>query len=83
MVSQPGGNYNLDNRGSGWIEVLVDCPGVTGLFTYGLPPQLQVKPGDIVSVPFGRQILGGIGIRLLTELPRDVPQKKCGMWKMW
>ncbi len=76
VVSQPGGNYNLGNRESCWIEVLVDCPGVTGLFTYGLPPQLQVKPGDIVSVPFGKQILGGIGIRLLTELPRDVPPEK-------
>ena len=76
VVAQPRGNYNLGNHQTCWIEVLVDHPGVTGLFIYGLPPQLQVNPGDIVSVPFGAQTLGGVGIRLLTELPRDIPPEK-------
>jgi len=76
VVAQPRGNYNLGNHETCWIEVLVYCPGVTELFTYGLPPQLQVKPGDIVSVPFGAQILRGVGIRLLTQPPRNVPLEK-------
>lgn len=46
-----------------WVEVLVDCPGVEGLFTYHLPADLTVKPGDILSVPFGTQQVGGIAIR--------------------
>ncbi len=60
------------------IEVLVDIP--TGqlrnsglekeqLFTYQIPGHLEVKPGDILSVPFGSQQVGAIAIRYTTELP--------------
>ncbi|CDN16257.1 Helicase PriA essential for oriC/DnaA-independent DNA replication [Richelia intracellularis] len=76
FVEQPEEKYNIEVKKPYWIEVLVDCPGVAGLFTYGFPPQLQVKPGDIVSVPFGTQIIGGIAIRLLDELPTDIPPEK-------
>ena len=55
-----------------WIEVLVDCQGVQGLYTYSLPAQLVVQPGDILSVPFGSQQLGAIAIRLIDEPPRDL-----------
>jgi primosomal protein N' (replication factor Y) (superfamily II helicase) len=50
-----------------WVEVLVDCPGTQGLYTYVADPSIQV--GDIVSVPFGHQILGAIVIRASTEIP--------------
>ncbi|MBW4469677.1 MAG: primosomal protein N' [Stenomitos rutilans HA7619-LM2] len=52
-----------------WVEVLVDCPGAQGIFTYRLPPRLVVQPGDILSVPFGMQQVGAIAIRCLEHLP--------------
>ena len=44
------------------VEVLVDCPGVQGLYTYRFPKNHTVEPGDIVSVPFGGRQLGAIAI---------------------
>lgn len=44
-------------------DVLVDCPGATGLYTYRVPAELEVRPGDIVSVPFGAQQVGAIAIK--------------------
>jgi primosomal protein N' (replication factor Y) len=61
------------------IEVLVDIPlspSGTGepqkLFTYQVPTDLTVKPGDILSVPFGSQQLGAIAIRFVAHLPSGV-----------
>lgn len=73
---KPEDKYKFEDKRYTWIEVLVDCPGVTKLFTYSVPQKLQIKPGDIVSVPFGAQILCGIAIRLLCELPTDVSTAK-------
>ncbi|WP_414551399.1 primosomal protein N' [Anabaena sp. CCY 0017] len=75
VVAEPGETYQAENVNR-WIEVLVDCPGTTGLFTYRLPTQLKIKPGDILSVPFGTQKVGAIAIRLLTELNTDLPPEK-------
>lgn len=55
-----------------WVEVLVDCPGAQGLYTYCVPAELTVQPGDILSVPFGAQQIGAIAICLLTELPDNL-----------
>ena len=55
-----------------WVEVLVDCPGAQDLYTYRLPDDLPVNPGDILSIPFGNQVLGGIAIRLLSQLPPEL-----------
>jgi len=76
IVASTSGEYSLQIPRSQWVEVLVDCPRVTGLFTYGLPEQLEVKPGDILSVPFGTQTIGGIAIRKLTKPPQDIPIEK-------
>ncbi|MBF2020172.1 MAG: primosomal protein N' [Hydrococcus sp. C42_A2020_068] len=62
VVAEPSASYQFGSSEEKWLEVLVDCPGVQGLYTYRLPSDLAVKPGDIVSVPFGSQILGGIAI---------------------
>ncbi|WP_414623620.1 primosomal protein N' [Calothrix sp. CCY 0018] len=70
------GEYSLRIPQAQWVEVLVDCPRATGLFTYGLPKHLEVQPGDILSVPFGTQTLGGIAIRKLTKPPQDIPIEK-------
>jgi primosomal protein N' (replication factor Y) len=55
-----------------WVEVLVDCPGVQGLYTYRCIPGITIHPGDILSVPFGHQQIGAIAIRLLADLPDDL-----------
>jgi primosomal protein N' (replication factor Y) len=54
------------------VEVLVDCSGAQGLYLYQVPSDLQVQPGDILSVPFGAQQMGAIAIRLVAELPTDL-----------
>lgn len=58
--------------GAAWVEVLVDCPGAQGLFTYRLPPQLTVQSGDIVSVPFGAQQVGAIVVRCQVQPPPEL-----------
>ncbi|MBF2051499.1 MAG: primosomal protein N' [Leptolyngbya sp. IPPAS B-1204] len=55
-----------------WIEVLVDCPGAQGLYTYSVPPDLPVQAGDVLSVPFGVQQVGAIAIRWVDQLPVDL-----------
>ena len=55
-----------------WAEVLVDCVGAKGLYTYAIPEGLAVQPGDIVSVPFGAQQVGAIAIRLCQNPPGGV-----------
>jgi primosomal protein N' (replication factor Y) len=64
--------FQLSSR---WIEVLVDCPGVQGIYTYKLPAKLDVQPGDILSVPFGTTQVGAIAIRL-SQPPADLAQDK-------
>lgn len=61
-----------DSAAEKWLEVLVDCPGTQGLYTYKLPLDLVVNPGDILSVPFGSQQVGAIAIRPLSQLPTDL-----------
>ncbi|MGL5197156.1 MAG: DEAD/DEAH box helicase, partial [Chroococcales cyanobacterium] len=92
LVAEPGGGYdairetlgtNPESQGP-WIEVLVDSPASERpldedplkLFTYRVPPELTVQPGDILSVPFGSQQLGAIAIRFTDQLPADLPLHK-------
>ncbi|NES83421.1 MAG: primosomal protein N' [Moorea sp. SIO2B7] len=76
VLAEPVSSYQSGAPKENLLEVLVDCPGVQGLYTYRLPPDLAVQPGDIVSVPFGAQILGGIAIRLLESPPADLDPKR-------
>ncbi|MEL6552187.1 MAG: primosomal protein N' [Cyanobacteria bacterium J06621_11] len=55
-----------------WVEVLVDCMGASGLYTYRVPEGLRIQPGDIVSVFFGAQQVGAIAIRQLLNLPEGL-----------
>lgn len=52
-----------------WIEVLVNSPWRQELCIYSIPPGFIVQPGDILNVPFGKQIIGGIAIRYTNCLP--------------
>ncbi|MFM5998301.1 MAG: primosomal protein N' [Dolichospermum sp.] len=76
VLAEPGGSYQSQTTLSQWVEVLVDCPGCSDLFTYKIPEHLQIKPGDILSVPWGGTQLGGVAIRLLTQIPADLPPEK-------
>jgi primosomal protein N' (replication factor Y) (superfamily II helicase) len=75
-VAELGGSYQSQTMLSQWVEVLVDCPGCSDLFTYKIPEQLSIKPGDILSVPFGATQVGAIAIRLLTQPNLDIPLEK-------
>jgi primosomal protein N' (replication factor Y) len=71
-VAEPGSFYDLGSTQDRLVEVLVDCPGVQGLYTYRIPPDMQVQPGDILNVPFGSQQVGAIAIREINQLPADL-----------
>ncbi|MBW4580129.1 MAG: primosomal protein N' [Tildeniella nuda ZEHNDER 1965/U140] len=72
VLAEPGTNYQTTAPLTIWVEVLVDCPGAQGIFTYRLPPPLVIQPGDILSVPFGMQQVGAIAIRCLEQPPADL-----------
>ncbi len=76
LVSTPGQLAMAESSvcyAAAWVEVLVDCPGAQGLYTYALPDDLQVQVGDILSLPFGAQQIGAVAIRLLDQPPADLP----------
>ncbi|MCE5209567.1 MAG: primosomal protein N' [Chloroflexi bacterium] len=54
-----------------YIEVVVNVPRVSGVFDYHVPDHLknQVKPGCLVEVPFGKQMIQGIVLREV-EIPQ-------------
>lgn len=49
-----------------WAEVLVDCPGLETPYTYEASPAIAV--GDVVLVPFGDRLVGGLVVRIVSEL---------------
>ncbi|MBN4004198.1 primosomal protein N' [Nostoc sp. LPT] len=83
VVSEPSESYQSGATLNRWVEVLIDCPGASTelekgekLYTYRLPAKLEVKPGDILSVPFGAQQVGGVAIRFLAKPPADLAPEK-------
>jgi len=56
-----------------WVNVLVDYGGQPGLFTYAIPPEMEVQPGDILTVPWRQQVIGAIALDVLTTPPQTVP----------
>ncbi|MGG6294734.1 primosomal protein N' [Leptolyngbya sp. AN02str] len=65
-AAEPTGHWSAQPT---WIEVLVDCVGAQGPYTYRVPPELAIAPGDIVSVPFGAQQVGGLVLQYCPTLP--------------
>ncbi|MGL4500254.1 MAG: replication restart helicase PriA, partial [Planktothrix sp.] len=90
IVAESGASYyqnDSDNsalNSGAFVEVLVDIPygfnpeeqEQQKLFTYRVPQDLIIKPGDIVSVPFGNQQLGGIAIQLMDQIPPDLAESR-------
>ncbi|MGF1513375.1 MAG: primosomal protein N' [Elainellaceae cyanobacterium] len=56
-----------------WGDVLVDSPSARYLYTYRCPEAIAIAPGDILSVPFGSQQLGGVAVRLRSQSPELDP----------
>ena len=59
-----------------FVQVIVNIPGIEGLFDYHVPEELQknLEIGALVLVPFGRQIAQGI-ITAFVQTPQ-VPETK-------
>ncbi|HIK08304.1 MAG TPA: primosomal protein N' [Trichormus sp. M33_DOE_039] len=76
VVNEATEIYRTSTKENSYVEVLVDFPGNSGLFTYRLPTQLEIQPGDILSVPFGAQQVGGIAVRLLSQPSIELPPEK-------
>ena len=60
-----------------FAEVAVDAPaGYDRTFSYAIPGSLEVMPGDLVRVPFGRRTLQGVVFSLVpapqVPLTRDI-----------
>ncbi len=72
IVAEPIAGYVVGTKACGLLEVLVDCPGIQELYTYNVPQHLSVGVGDILSVPLGGQIVGGIAIRFVDRLPENL-----------
>ncbi|MGQ4649492.1 primosomal protein N' [Lyngbya aestuarii] len=76
VLAEPGAPYCSDSEQKQWVKVLVDCPGIQGLFTYRLPPDMSANPGDVLSVPFGTQQLGAIAIEIVNSPPLELTPDK-------
>jgi primosomal protein N' (replication factor Y) len=59
-----------------FAQVAVNVPGVHGQFDYLVPPNWRERlaPGHLVEVPFGKQMVQGIVVRLKTD--SDYPEIK-------
>ncbi len=71
IVAEPITGYAVGSQMSGLVEVLVDCPGIQALYTYNVPDRFNVQVGDILSIPLGGQIVGGIAIRFIDRASVD------------
>jgi primosomal protein N' (replication factor Y) len=88
LVAEPGSSYETASSPSKWVEALVYCPGIgedaqngedsrsMQLYTYSLPPEMEVQPGDILTVPFGTQVLRAIAIRIINQPPANLAPEK-------
>ncbi|WP_017307062.1 primosomal protein N' [Spirulina subsalsa] len=76
LLCEPQTTYNLNPPNDRWLEVLVDCPGIQETLTYRATPELRAEAGDIVTVPLGGQMVGGIVVREVAQLPPGLDSQK-------
>ena len=59
-----------------YVQVVVNVPGIEGMFDYHVPPEYQgdIQIGSLILVPFGRQVVQGI-VDAFVEIPQ-VPNTK-------
>ncbi len=70
-LAEPVSPYDIQSFQ--WVEVLVDCPYAEGLYTYRIGEDVDIRAGDILSVPFGNSVVGAIALRLINKPPQDLP----------
>jgi primosomal protein N' (replication factor Y) (superfamily II helicase) len=81
-VAESGTPYQLTTTPQQWLQVLVDRPYPRDnhedqqLLTYSIPCDLRVEIGDILSIPFGSQVIGGIAIRFLENVPPELEENQ-------
>ncbi|NEN97078.1 MAG: primosomal protein N' [Moorea sp. SIO3I7] len=76
LLAEPRALYFSGGGQEKWVEVLVDCPGVQGIYTYRNALDVSINPGDVLSVSFGTQQLGAIAIRIVDSPPPNLPLEK-------
>jgi primosomal protein N' (replication factor Y) (superfamily II helicase) len=76
IVAEPIAGYAVGTKVNGWIEVLIDIPGIQELYTYDIPTDLTVRLGDILSVPFGDRLVSGIAVRSISSLPDGLDRSR-------
>ncbi|NEO73787.1 MAG: primosomal protein N', partial [Moorea sp. SIO3H5] len=76
LLAEPRALYFSGGGQEKWVEVLVDCPGVQGIYTYRNSLDASINPGDVLSVSFGTQQLGAIAIRIVDSPPPNLPREK-------
>ncbi|MBI5354102.1 MAG: primosomal protein N' [Chloroflexi bacterium] len=58
-----------------FARLAVNVPTITNLFDYSIPPELaSIKPGCLVIVPFGNQIVQGVVVELLDSPSVENPK---------
>jgi primosomal protein N' (replication factor Y) len=72
IVAEPTSLYEITSTPPIWFEVLVDCPDVQDLFTYRSGENLEIQLGDVVTIPFGQRLIGGIVIKRRESLPQGL-----------
>lgn len=55
-----------------WVNVLVDYGGQSEHYTYAIPDDLVVQPGDILTVPWRQQVIGAIALEITSDPPVSV-----------
>jgi len=57
-----------------YAEVAVDAPvGHARTFSYSIPPQYSLEPGQMVWIPFGSRVTQGIVVGLAAPPQVEVP----------
>jgi primosomal protein N' (replication factor Y) len=64
-----------------FLEIAVNVPQVSGTFHYHLPPELsgRVGVGHLVEVPFGKQTVQGVVLRLTDQSSAPVTRPVTGL----
>jgi primosomal protein N' (replication factor Y) (superfamily II helicase) len=72
IVAENTQNYLFETPQKKYIAVLVDRSWVKDLLSYEIPNDLVIKPGDILTVPFGDEQLGAIAVKFIDQIPADL-----------
>jgi len=64
-----------------YAQVVVDAPTTvpSDTFTYSAPPELRLRPGHLVRVPFGPRIIHGLVVRLIQKANVDYTKPVSGL----